>query len=78
MATPIQKTATAGEYVLLRDTNNDIVLMQSLTVPTDSTTSQSLIVISLFKIIFSAFQSGTINLFQNLLVILVNHIFKNS
>jgi hypothetical protein len=36
MATPIQKTATAGDYILLRDTNNDIVLMQSLTVPADA------------------------------------------
>ena len=38
MATPIQKTATAGDYILLRDTNNDIVLMQSLTVPADAWT----------------------------------------
>lgn len=33
MATPIQKTATAGEFVILRDTNNDILLMQGTTVP---------------------------------------------
>jgi hypothetical protein len=38
MATPIQKTATAGEFIVLRDTNNDILLAQSLTVPTDATT----------------------------------------
>jgi hypothetical protein len=38
MATPIQKTATAGEYVILRDTDNNILIMQGTTVPTDATT----------------------------------------
>ena len=38
MATPIQKTATSWEYIILRDTNNDILLMQGTTVPTTTTT----------------------------------------
>lgn len=38
MATPIQKTATAGEYIVLRDVNNDILIAQGTTVPTDTTT----------------------------------------
>lgn len=38
MATPIQNTATSWDYVLLRDTNNDIILMQSLTVPANTGT----------------------------------------
>lgn len=38
MATPIQKTATAGEYILLRDSSDKILIMQGTTVPTDWTT----------------------------------------
>lgn len=38
MATPIQKTTTAWEYIVLRDTNNDILIMEWTTVPTDGTT----------------------------------------
>jgi hypothetical protein len=38
MATPIQKTDTSWEFIVLRDTNNDILIMQWTTVPTDATT----------------------------------------
>jgi hypothetical protein len=38
MATPIQKTATAGEYIVLRDASDDILIMQGLTLPADTTT----------------------------------------
>jgi len=38
MATPIQKTATAGEYIILRDVNDDILIAQGTTVPTNATT----------------------------------------
>lgn len=38
MATPIQKTSTTWEYIVLRDTNNDVLIMQGTTVPTDGTT----------------------------------------
>lgn len=38
MATPIQKTATSWEYIILRDSSNKIVIMQGTTVPTDATT----------------------------------------
>ena len=37
MATPIQKTANAGEYIVLRDSNDDILIMQGTTVPVDTT-----------------------------------------
>jgi hypothetical protein len=35
MAKPIQATATAGEYIILRDTSDNILSMQGTTVPTD-------------------------------------------
>lgn len=38
MATPIQKTATAGEYIVLRDVNDDILIAQGTTIPTNATT----------------------------------------
>ena len=38
MPTPIQKTATAGEYIVLRDVNNDILIAQGTTVPSNTTT----------------------------------------
>jgi len=38
MATPIQKTATAGEYIILRDVNNDILLAQGTAIPSNTTT----------------------------------------
>lgn len=38
MAKPIQNTATAGESIILRDANDDILIMQGLTLPADTTT----------------------------------------
>lgn len=38
MATPIQKWATSTDFFILRDSNNDILIAQGVTLPANATT----------------------------------------